>query len=206
MFTTVFFAWFLPWLPLVFAGLITLTVAINTLLPNRKFLLFLKKISVIKLTYILVGATILYNIFLSILQYFTWNGAAFTRFFLPPYQPINYFLKYIFFHFWFASILTLVCSVAFYLFFKLVSKYRQDIISHKELPLIFLSSLLVAWPNFVILVPTFFILALIFSLINLLVFKKNNSSLTGPLISSLLIVFFAGWYLIKILSLSVLMI
>lgn len=206
MFTKVFFAWFLPWLPLVFAGLITLVAALNNLLPSRKFLVFLKKITTLKLVYTLIGATFFYNIFLSILQYFIWQNSPFSRFFLPPYQPISYFFGYVFLHFWLAAILTLVCSLAFYLFFKLVRKYRHDVISQKELPLVLLVSLLVGWPNFVVLLPTFFILALIFSLINLLVFKKNNSSLTWPLISSLLMVFSLGWYLIRILSLSVLII
>lgn len=33
-------------------------------------------------------------------QFLAWQGSEFSKYFLPPYQPIGYFLKYAFRHFW----------------------------------------------------------------------------------------------------------
>jgi hypothetical protein len=206
MLSKIFFSWFLTWIPLVISGAIVLIVAINNLLPERKFLGFFKKAKTNKLIYILLGATIFYNILLSVLQYFVWYNSPFSRFFLPPYQPINYFFGYIFLHFWLAALLTLIFSLTFYLFFKLVKKYRQDVISHEELGALLLASLLVGWPNFVILVPLFFLLAVVFGVANLIIFKGKKNSLTWPITLSLIIVFLLGAYLVNLLSLSVLII
>lgn len=205
MLTKIFFSWFLIWLPLVISGIIVVVVVLNSLLPNRKYLLFLKKIKTTKLIYILIGLTIIFNTFLSVLQYIVWRGSDFSRFFLPPFTNISYFLTYVFFHFWLPSLLVATVALAVFLLLKLIKKYRNDAISQEELSLILLSGLLVGWPNFVVLVPLFFLLTLIFSIINLLVFKKKTNSLIYPLIFSLIIVFLFGTYLIKYLSLTALL-
>lgn len=204
MLTKFFFSWFLIYLPLIISGIMVLVVLLNSLIPNRKYLLFLKKIKTINLVYILVGLSILFNSLLSILQYFVWHISPISRFLLPPFTPINYFLGYIFFHFWLAGLLVFVLSLAFYFLLKLIKKYRDDVVSSEELFLILLSGLLVGWPNFIIFVPLFFLLALIYSSVNLLVFKREKNSLLQPLIFSLIIVFFTGSYLIKLLYLSAL--
>lgn len=205
MLTKFFFSWFLTYLPLVISGIMVLVVVLNSLLPNRKYLLFLKKIKTTSLIYLLVGLTLFFNTFLSVLQYFVWRSSDFSRFFLPPFTKISYFLTYIFIHFWFASLLAGVVALVFYLLLKLIKKYRNEVISQEELSLILLSGLLVGWPKFIILVPLFFLLTLIFSIVNLLVFKKKTNSLLYPLIFSLIIVFLLGTYLIKYFSLSALL-
>jgi len=206
MLTKFIFVWVLNWLPLIFSGTIILILIINHLFSSRKYLRFLKKLENTKLIYILIGATLLFDTVLSILQYVTWHSSPLSRFFLPPYQPINYFLSYILFHFWLAGLLVLILALAFYLFFKLAKKYRDDLVSSEELPLILLAGLLVGWPNFIILVPLFFLLTLIFSVVNLLVFKKKKNTLLYPLIISLVIVFLIGSYLVEHIFLSALVI
>lgn len=204
MLTKIFFSWFLTYLPLAISGIMVLVVVINSLFPKRKYLLFLKKIKTTSLIYILVGLTLFFNIILSVLQYLVWRSSAFSRFFLPPYTKISYFLNYIFLHFWFATLLAGGFALALYLLLKLIKKYRNEAISQEELSLVLLSSLLVGWPKSVVLVPLFFLLTLIFSIVNLLFFKKKTNSLLYPIIFSLIIVFLLGAYLIKYLSLSVL--
>jgi len=206
MLTKFFFSGFLVWAPFVISGLIILILIAKKLIPNYKYLKFLKKISTIKLAYIVIALTFLFNVLLTVIQYFVWHNSPFAHFFLPPFTPINYFLGYIFLHFWFSIILSFVFSLIFYFIFTLIKKYRDDVVNREELPLILLASLLVGWPKFVVFVPTFFLVALIFSISNLLVFKKKNNSLSWPLIISLIIVFLGGTYLINLLSLSVLII
>jgi len=202
MLTKFIFAWVLNWLPLIVSGLIIVIVALNNLWPKRKFLLFLKKLTTFNLVYGLIGLTVLFNLLLSGLQYLTWHAAPFSRFFLPPFTPLNYFLRYSLLHFWLASILVFLCALAFYLIFKLIRRRNREAISGEELHLILLSGLLVGWPNFIIFVPSFFLLALIFSVLNLLVFKNKKNSLLYPLILSLILTFLVGHFLINWLSLS----
>jgi len=206
MLAKLFFSGFLTWTPLVFSGLILLIVALNHFFSKKSCFNFLQKLTSSRLIYILIGATLLFDLLLSGLQYMVWQNAAFSRLFLPPYQSITYFLHYSAFHFFAANILVLVFASAFYLVLRLIRKYRADIITKEELNLVFLISLLVSWPHVVLLVPLFLLLAIIFSVFNLLVFKKNQTGLALPIILSSIIIFLFGTYLINFLSLSVLII
>jgi hypothetical protein len=204
MLVKVFFSWFLGYAPLLFSGAILLIVLLNYFFKKRTWLKSLIKIETKKLIIILLGATIFYNLLLSVLQYFVWQGSAFTRFFLPPFQSLGYFLGYAGFHFWFAGALTFISALIFFLIFKLLRKYRTDIISQEELNLLLLSGLLVSWPKIIILVLLFLLITLFWSIVNLLVFKKKNNNLSLPLILSLVTTFILGNYLIIKLSLTVL--
>lgn len=199
MLTKFFFSWFLPWLPVFFSGTILLIAIL-------KYFSYFKKISWTKLTYILISGTILFDLSLSIIQYLVWQGAAFTLLFLPPYQSIGYFVHYVTFHFWLANILVLISALAFFLILKLIKKYRDGVISQDELALILLMGLLSGWPKFVLFIPLFLVLSLLFSFINLAILKQNKTALFWPIIISALVVFCLGNYLIKILALSVLII
>lgn len=203
MLTKFIFAWFLSWLPLVITSAIILLLVVNNFWANIKFL---NKLSTKKLIYIFLGFSILFNLILSTSQYITWQSSDFSRFFLPPHTPLSYFIRYSFFHFWLANIISVMCSFGFFFIFKLIKKYRTEIISDQELLLILLSSLLVGWPKFVIFVPLFLAVALIFTLINLLIFRRAKNNLNLPIIISLLVTFLAGNYLINFLSLSPLII
>lgn len=196
-----FFSWFLTWLPIVFSGAIILIIFLNYFLPNRKYLVILKKLTTTKLIYILIGSTLFFSLLLSGLQYLVWQQGAFSIFFLPPYQSITYFLRYSLFHFFAANILVLFFSLAFYLVLRLVKKYRSSSISGEELGLILLAGLLVSWPNLVLFIPLFLLLAIIF-----LVLKKKHLNLSLAAILSLILIFIFGDYLINLLSLSVLII
>jgi hypothetical protein len=201
MLANFFFSWFLTWLPMVFSGIIILVILFNYFLPDRKYLVFLKKLTTTKLIYILIGSTLLFNLLLSGLQYLVWKQGSFSSFFLPPYQSIAYFLRYSFFHFFVANVLVLFFALAFYAVLKLVKKYRSSLISQEDLSLILLAGLLVSWPNLVLFIPLFLLLAVIF-----VIFEKKQLSLPLAIILSLTIVFIFGDYLINILSLSVLVI
>lgn len=55
-------------------------------------------------------------IFISSAQYLAWAGGAPTKYLLPPYQSINYFLIYVWWRFWASQVLSLgVALVIFYL-------------------------------------------------------------------------------------------
>lgn len=196
-----FFSWFLTWLPIIFSGGVILVILLNYFLADKKYLVTLKKITTKKLIYILIGGTLFFNLLLSGLQYLVWKQGAFSVFFLPPYQSITYFLRYSFFHFFIANILVLFFALAFYLILILVKKYRSSLVNQEELSLILLASLLVSWPNLVLFVPLFLLLAVIF-----LVLNKKQLNLSLAVIFSLVIIFIFGDYLINFLSLSVLII
>jgi hypothetical protein len=204
MFIRFFFAYFLVYLPLLFSALLLLIIIVNYFFDNRKCLLFLKKIDIKKSIYALIIGTIFFDLLLSALQYVTWSSSPFSRLFLPPYQSINYFLGYITLHFWSADILALIFSFFIFLFLKLIKKYRTEIISREELMLVLFGGLLVGWPRFVIWLPLFLVIAVIVSIANLLIFKKNNISLFFSIILSLIIVLIFGNFLINNSFLAVL--
>lgn len=199
-----FFSSFLIWLPVVFSAAILLVIICNHFFYHKKYLSFLKIMTTSKLTCVLIGGALFFNLLLTVLQYFVWRGGAFSSLFLPPYQPISYFLGYAFTHFWLADILAVISVLTFYLVLKLIRKYRADIISQEELNLFLLVGLLAGWPKFIILLPLLLSLALVFSVFNLLISKKSITRLSLPIILSLVIIFIFGNFLISRFSLSVL--
>lgn len=169
------FSWFLVWLPLIFSGIIILLAVLNNSGYKKiNFFVFSNK----KLIIAFLLGTVLFKIFLSGLQYLVWQQSAFSHFFLPPFTPISYFLKYSFFHFWLNGSLTLITALLLFLIFRLIKKYRVDIISQQELSLLLLSSLLIAWPKIIIFIPFLFLSSLLFLIFNLLVKKQGNIKMT----------------------------
>lgn len=216
-----FFNQFLVWLPWVFSSSILIAVGLKCFFGELKILYFLKKISIKNLIFWLIGGTILFDILLTLLQYFVWFNSGFSRFFLPPYTSIDYFIRYIFNHFWLADILTIFTAALLYLFLRLCRKYKEQVISLADINIIFLVCLLLAWPKLLIFIPLFFILALLDIAINLIIFKnrtlfkiisdkisfKNQAvSLKRALILAAIFVFFFGNFLVNFFGLTVLII
>jgi hypothetical protein len=198
-----FFSWFLVWLPLVFSGgIIFLVILNNTDYKKPNFLVFNNK----KLVIIFLLGSVFFKIFLSVLQYLVWQNSSFAHFFLPPFTPITYFLKYSFFHFWLSGVLTLISGSLLFFVFKIFKKYRHSAVNNQELSLIFLSGLILSWPKIIVFILFLFCFSFLFLIINLVIKKKAIASIKWPVILALVASFFFGGYLINLLSLSVLII
>jgi hypothetical protein len=202
-----FFSEVLVWLPWSFSLVILLLIITKLWLKKYKIyrLWRLENLSFLKLVKLTVGATVLFDLFLTLLQYLTWHNSAFSQFLLPPYQPWSYFIGYSFFNFWLANLLTLVAALLFFLVFKIIKKLKPEAGSGEELNLVLLLSLLLAWPRILIFIPLFLFLSLLYILVNLLVIKQKRSSLSIPLLAAALTVFLFGAYLINVLKMAALM-
>jgi hypothetical protein len=194
------------WLPWSFSLVILLLVVIKLWFKRYQIYrsLKLEKLSFFRLIKLTVGVTIFFDLFLTVLQYLTWHYSAFSRFLLPPYQPLSYFWGYSFFNFWLADLLSLAITLLFFSVFKIIKKLKRDTGSGEELSLILLLSLVLGWPKMLIFIPLFLVLSFLYILINSVVFKKKNTSVAVPSLVSALIVFFFGFYLVNLLGLSVL--
>ncbi len=74
------------------------------------------------LFYFSIAAIFLFAFFISISQYVVWENHPVSKFLLPPYQGIGYFLRYSIFWYFTAHIISLLFSVAF---IKLAKRYNK---------------------------------------------------------------------------------
>lgn len=112
-------------------------------------------------------------IILSYLQYLTFINNSLSKYLLPPYQSLNYFLSYVFYHYFkdlyfriLGSLINLILVIVLNFLFKKTLFYDEE---HK---LIFISSLLISYPFNILLVPIGLIIILIIHIKNLF-FSKN---------------------------------
>jgi len=66
------------------------------------------------------------NFYFSYLQYQTWLNNDFTKYFLPPYVSINYFIFYIFTRFFASYLISLGASVLFLFSAKILNKKYEE--------------------------------------------------------------------------------
>lgn len=158
-----------------------------------------------KLIIAILFLRIVYSSVLTGLQYATWENNEFSKLFLPPYQPINYFIKYSFAHFWLGMILGVAAAFLFYFVLKMARKTN-----HLEAPLPsdskvgLLGALVVGWPNFIIFIAVALVSAVLFSAYRGIICKKTNIGFFWPVIVSAIITLIFGNYLITFFHLAVL--
>lgn len=194
----------LGWLPMAFSlfvyGLVVVFYLFKKSLDGKKTLantLFIVTISV-------VVFRLFYTVIVSLVQYYVWKSGDFGKLLLPPYQTIGYFLGYSWRRFWLGFMLSLVTSLLFLLFLKLLGKYRANFFEQDEIGLLCLMSFLVGWPNIVIFIPLVFVISAIFSTFMALAFRKQVVRLRVPVFLSSLFLLIWGHGLVDILSLTVL--
>jgi hypothetical protein len=147
---------------IILAGLLIYWV-LKRKLPSEKFLkLFF---------YIFIGIIIIRSLTLTLLNYWLWSQQMITQWFLPPYSPISYLLKYSWHHYWFESTATIL--IAFIVFFGIYlfnKKFEENLFYSEERYLAGLGILATGWPNSLIFLCLVIFLGIIFHLFNILFF------------------------------------
>lgn len=93
---------------------------------------------------ILVFSILFYD---SYLQYFTWSQNELSKMFLPPYQPINYFLFYVGMRFFGPYLISLVFAFLFFVVAKeLNKKYQERFFYEEEFYIAALAIFLIGYP------------------------------------------------------------
>lgn len=180
-----------------------------------------------KLTKILlllgISFSILYPAIITAAQYHIWNQNPLTRkllnlplesdvpvpdilrgFYTVFPEDKTYFVNYVFGRFWLEALITLVCAVAIYLFFKFVGKIRPAAISANEVLLATLAVVIAGWPGLLILIPLTLLLLVLFSFYNLLTQGGRQTSIKWPILLAIIIVLLLGQPIATFLGLGVL--
>lgn len=153
---------------------------------------------------IITTSKVFYSAALTILQYFVWKDGGVMQYSLPPHQPWNYFAGYSFTHFFYGTLLGIISAIVFYFLLKAVRKYRAEILEEEEIELGAVGALIIGWPGSIIYITLAFLVLVVLSLFNRVFFKDSYTTITWPLIISLIITFFLSNQLINLLNLSVL--
>lgn len=160
---------------------------------------------------------------LSITQYYVWSGNELTKALtnspISPEVPISnflhksldfildskfgYFLFYSWGRFWVNVLLTIVISLAFYVFLKALKRYNDRFFNEGEVELGFLLAMIVGWPSFIIFIPLVFGSVVLVSIFRGFYFKEAYTTLGVPMVLAALVIMIFGNYLINFLGLTV---
>jgi hypothetical protein len=123
-----------------------------------------KKIKIyLILFYLAIFFFIFWSLFLSFAQYFIWENHPFSKYLLPPYQKIDYYISYAYFHFWRDFIFRLIGILIIVLLMNFLNfAFHRDIFYDDEKILVPYLSLFFRFPyNALFLFIGFFALFLI---------------------------------------------
>jgi len=124
------------------------------------------------------------------IQYYVWRFDPFSEKFLPPHQPWIRFLFYSFQRFWLGVILSIVIAFAFYLFLKVLQKYRGRFFEEGETELGLALSFIVGWPHFVVFLPLTFVFVVLLSFARRIFLKRAYTTLGFPMIFAAAVMLF----------------
>jgi hypothetical protein len=118
------------------------------------------------LFYLTISVFVLWSLFLSLAQYFVWKNHQFSKYLLPPYQKIDYYLSYVYFHFWRDFIFRLIGVLIIILLMNFLNfVFRRDIFYDDEKILVPYFSLFFPFPyNTLFLFIGFFVLFLLITI------------------------------------------
>lgn len=146
---------------------------------------------------------VLYGVVLSGLQYQVWNKAAPSKYFLPPYTPISYFLTYAGYHFFYRHAITVVASFILGAMFWFANRdYDRRFMEPYEIPLLVLGGLMAGWPNFFIYLALGLLMSLGWGIAARFFFGASRVSLALPFFLAAGIVLAVGDVLAPLLFLD----
>ncbi|OGE85895.1 MAG: hypothetical protein A3J48_00980 [Candidatus Doudnabacteria bacterium RIFCSPHIGHO2_02_FULL_46_11] len=195
------------WLPQIFVAAVLAIACLWYLKPQWLSKLKIPPENLLKN---LLIATLTFRLFypfvLSFAQYNLWSKDPFSQYFLPPHQPLNYFLLYVWGRFWLESVLALAVAGLFWAFLYLIQKNRTGFWTKDDLFLAALLAILTGWPDVIVFLVLVCLYTLLLSLVRLIIFKQTHTQLTSALIIAAIITLLAGDKLINLTGLKVLLI
>lgn len=118
----------------------------------------------------------------SMLQYWLWTQATFTQFFLPPHQPISYYLGYIAMHFWLKPVLGIGLALLWYVFLYVVKHHKDRYFEGGETELAAIAFMLVSWPLVIVLFPIFAVSVLAVSIGRFIIAQERYTTFGIPIL------------------------
>ncbi len=123
-----------------------------------------KKVKIYFILFLFVAFIfVLFSLFLTLKQYFIWQKHPISKFLLPPYQKIDYYLSYAYFHFWRDFVFRLLGSFFIFLWLKFLEfVFKREIFYDEEKILLPFLGLFFFFPyNFLFVFLGFFMLLLV---------------------------------------------
>lgn len=97
-------------------------------------------------------------------QFLLWLGNDLSKYLIPPYSSINYFLKYSLYHFWLSYIVSLIIGLIFFFLASYYNKKHGNIFFEKEEPyFLALSIFLAGHPGWILYLIIMFLVTLLYS-------------------------------------------
>ncbi len=108
------------------------------------------------------------------LQHKAWAHDPFGKHFLPPDQPISYFISYVGTRFFGSWLLALAAAMIIPYLAKLLNRrYGERFFENEEIPLMGLGIFLTGWPGFLFYIPLVLIVGVLYSLFSILHSKER---------------------------------
>ncbi len=120
-------------------------------------------------------------------QYWLWTQESFTQLFLPPHQPISYFVGYVTQQFWMGLILATILAVAWYVFLRVLRARTDRFFDEGEIVLATLAMFVIGWPGVVVLLPLAGVALVVVSVVRTAVFKEQLTTLGIPFLIAMLV-------------------
>ena len=138
-----------------------------------------------------------YLSFLSWQEYWTWKNSEITRYFLPPYTSIFYFISYIKMHIWNSYLVSLLFSILILNIFSFINKkYSERFFYQGEIYLAALAAFLVGYPVvffYLILIILIYLIIHIFSFFAARYSLKQISSYYLWIPSAIFVILMSKW-------------
>lgn len=147
--------------------------------PGKQFERFMRKLLVA-----MVALDLLLAAYITVVQYYS---------FLAPFKVLSFFVTYALVHFYLPLGLAFVCAAVWYIFLRVLHSRTERYFDVGEIELTTLLVLVVGWPLALVLVPFAGIVLVILSLVRLIVFKQELTTLGLPfIIAATLLLLFEG--------------
>ncbi len=138
------------------------------------------------------------------IQYFAWSADPLSSKLLPPYQPWTRFALYALQRHWLGFFIGIALAVVFFLFLKVLQRYRERFFEVGETELGFVLALVVGWPHFVLFLPIALFAVIFISIIRGIFLKQAYTTLGAPLLLAAAVTLFWSEELFVLFNLSAL--
>jgi hypothetical protein len=145
---------------------------------------------------------LLFAVVLSVGQYLAWTNDPTGINFLPPIQPITYFLGYIWLRFLTPIFISFLVAGVWYLFLNFLRRYQDRFFENGEPELGFALALFIGWPKFLVFIPIAFLCVVLVSVFRMVFLREAYTTLGWPLVLSALLNLFYGNSLLVLFGLA----
>lgn len=116
----------------------------------------------------------------------------------------GYFAQHVWVVYWLSAVLSILCAFLWYLFLRFLKNHNGRYFDEGEVELGLICALAVGWPRFIVFLPFVFVFVLVISLVRLVVFKEQFTTLGGPFLGALLASLLFGDRILELLKLTAL--